>query len=169
MASDVLSQLLQAGGVDHSIWTSGGVTSTNDEPGVEYSALADPAGADRLAELLADRVRAWSPTVIVVWQEAEDAALGVVIGRRLEIPVIRTWDADGLIAHDRDLPAGSRALIVIDSALRLRAIAAMTAYIEHGEAQLVGVASLIDVRSRPGDAPVVSLVQVEVSADDGNG
>src|SRR5881275_3142805 len=81
----------------------------------KYNGLLDPAGAEALAGALAEPLADSGATLVVVWEDVEDVVLGHVVARRLGVPVLRTFNADGLVGHSGPLPSGVRAILVADS------------------------------------------------------
>jgi adenine/guanine phosphoribosyltransferase-like PRPP-binding protein len=141
----------------------GGVDRLETGP-TKYSGLADPAGAEELAQGLAALVRAVSPTAILVWQDTEDALLGYVVARELSVPVIRAYDAEGLVGHTSGLPDGPRVVLVGDAVREATVVRAVRALAEQRGGSLAATAVLIEtpeLRAMASDAGLIlSLVQV---------
>jgi hypothetical protein len=95
----------------------------------KYNGLLDPSGAERLV-------------------------LGFVVGRRLGVPVLRTFNADGLVGHAGPLPRGARGILVTDCVRDQVAPRAVRALLESSGGTLLGVASLVD--SGVAEAPVLA-------------
>jgi len=110
----------------------------------KYSGLRDPSGAERLAGALAERLADRGATLVVVWEDVEDLVLGFVVGRRLNVPVLRTFNADGLVGHDGPLPRGASAILVTDCVRDQVATRAVRALLERSDSALLGVAALVD-------------------------
>jgi len=110
----------------------------------KYSGLADPDGAEELGRALAERIRALAPAAIVIWEEPEDVVLGHVVGRELGLPVVRAFDADGLVGHSAGLPAAPKVVLVTDVVRDGRVVRAAQALAEQQGGALVGTAVLID-------------------------
>jgi adenine/guanine phosphoribosyltransferase-like PRPP-binding protein len=124
----------------------GGGGTGEDAPGgraAKYNGLADPAGAEELAGLLVERLHAIGPTVIVVWEDPEDVVLGHVVGRELGLPVVRAYDADGLVGHSAGLPVAPRVALVADAIRDPRVILAARAVAEREGGSLVATAALV--------------------------
>ena len=81
---------------------------------------------------------------MVVWEDVEDVVLGHVVARRLGVPVLRTFNADGLVGHSGPLPSGVRAILVADSLRDPLAPRAVRALLERSSGTLLGVAILVD-------------------------
>src|SRR6266545_1926800 len=81
----------------------------------KYNGLLDPRGAESLGSALAERLARGVASVVVVWEDLEDLVLAYLVGRQLGVPVLRTFNADGLVGHNGPLPRGSRALLVTDA------------------------------------------------------
>ena len=110
----------------------------------KYNGLLDPTGAEALVGLLAERVAERGADLVVVWEDVEDLVLGFVLGRRLGVPVLRTFNADGLVGHAGPLPRGARAILVTDSVRDQVALRAARALLERSGGALLGVATLVD-------------------------
>ena len=109
----------------------------------KYSGLADPYGAEELGKELANRIRGLEPGAIVIWEEPEDVVLGHVVGRELGLPVVRAFDADGLVGHSAGLPDGPRVVLVTDAVRDGRVVRAAQALAAQQGGALVGTAVLI--------------------------
>ena len=75
------------------------------------------------------------------------------------MPVLRTYNADGLVGQAGPLPHGARAILVTDVARDQVGPRAVRALLERSGGQLLGVAALVDAQSS--EAPIASLVQLE--------
>ena len=130
------AELIERGG--------GGVSADGPWGGPpKYNGLADPAGAEDLARALAERLRALDITAVVVWEDPEDVVLGHVIGRELGLPVVRAYDADGLIGHSSGLPEHPRVALVTDAVRDQRVVLAARALAERDGGRLVATAVLV--------------------------
>lgn len=109
----------------------------------KYDGLADPAGAEELARELAEQVRPLAPSAIVVWEDPEDVVLGHVVGRELGLPVVRAYDADGLVGHSAGLPATPRIALVADAIRDPRVVMAARAMADRAGGQLIATAVLV--------------------------
>ncbi|HEX5451094.1 MAG TPA: hypothetical protein VFW86_01780 [Candidatus Limnocylindrales bacterium] len=109
-----------------------------------YNGLVDPAGAERLATELADRARELSPSTVLVWEAPEDVVLGHVIGRELGLPVVRAYDADGLVGHGPGLDRGARLLLVADAIRDPSVVRAAHSLAEQLGGALLGTAVLVE-------------------------
>jgi hypothetical protein len=127
-----LAELLARGGATE---TSGGRS--------KYNGLADPAGAEELGAELARRLRDAAPTVIAVWEDPEDVVIGHVVGRELGLPVVRVYDADGLVGHSAGLPERPRIALVADAVRDTRVVLAARAVAERDGGTLVATAVLV--------------------------
>jgi adenine/guanine phosphoribosyltransferase-like PRPP-binding protein len=113
----------------------------------KYNGLADPDGAEALGRELASRLRDLSPAAVVIWEEPEDVVLGHVIGRELGLPVVRAFDADGLVGHSSGLPESPRAILVTDAVRDGRVVRAAQALAEQRGGSLVGTGVLIETEA----------------------
>lgn len=134
----------------------------------KYNGLADPAGAEVLARRLVPLVGELGPTAILVWEDPEDVLLGHVVGRELSLPVVRAFDADGLVGHSAGLPDRPRAVLVADAIRDATVVRAARGLVQQGGGSLAGTVVLVEtpeLRAAAGDAGRVrSLVRV---ADEG--
>ena len=124
-----------------------GGSATNPELAADppkYSGLADPDGAEELARELASRARVLAPAAVVIWEEPEDVVLGHVVGRELGLPVVRAFDADGLVGHSAGLPDAPRLVLVSDAIRDGRVVRAAQALAAQQGGALVGTAVLIE-------------------------
>lgn len=110
----------------------------------KYNGLLDPAGAEALAGELARRVAERGATLVVIWEDVEDIVLGHVVARELGVPVLRAFNADGLVGHVGPLPGGARGILVTDSPRDPLASRALRALLERAGGTLLGVAALVD-------------------------
>lgn len=141
----------------------------------KYNGLVDPAGAEELARRLVTLVGDLGPTAILVWEDPEDVLLGHVVGRELSLPVVRAFDADGLVGHSAGLPDRPRAVLVADAVRDATIVRAARALVEQGGGSLAGTVVLVEtleLRAAGVEAGRVrSLVQVADAAvgesDDG--
>lgn len=152
----------------------GGGGTGEDAPGgrpPKYNGLADPAGAEELGGLLAGRLRDVAPTAVVVWEDPEDVVLGHVVGRELGVPVVRAYDADGLVGHSAGLPGSPRVALVADAIRDPRAILAARALCDReggslaATGVLVGTPELHAVEGQAGR--LVALVEAPAAAETG--
>lgn len=136
-------------------------TRAGAAPGAQvskYNGMADPAGAEELAGELAARLRELTPSVIVVWEDAEDVVLGHVVARELGVRMVRAYDADGLVGTNSDLPSGARVAFVADAVRDPRVILAARALAERDGGSLVATAVLTG--SAPLDAAATEAGEV---------
>src|SRR5688572_8784302 len=80
--------------------------------GGSLDALTDPAAADALAALLADRLRPFEPDVVVVWEGLQSVVLGYAVGLRLGVRVAVLSDDEGLVRSATPIIADTRAALV---------------------------------------------------------
>ncbi len=136
----------------------------------KYNGLADPHGAEELGRGLAEGIRALAPAAIVIWEDPEDVALGLIVGRELSLPVIRAYDADGLVGHSAGLPAAPRVVLVADAIRDGRVVRAAQALAEQQGGALIGTAVLIETPSlRESGAAAGTVIALVQSADDADG
>lgn len=137
-------QLLEAGGMS---WPSGAdnghAVGANVAVLPKYSPLSDPIGAERLGATLAERARDRAPNVVVVWEDPEDLVLAHIVARELRMRAVRTWNADGLVAHVGSLPLEARALILTDVFRDTTPLRAMRAFIEQQGGVVIAALALV--------------------------
>ncbi|MBI2756244.1 MAG: hypothetical protein HYX52_06000 [Chloroflexi bacterium] len=109
----------------------------------KYNALADPPGAEELGRLLAEGIRPLGATIAVVWDDVGDAVLGYVVGRELGVPVVRCYNAEGLVGFVGPLPAASRAVLVADAFRDVADVRAMRALVAQQGGTVVAAAALM--------------------------
>jgi len=150
-------ELLARGGVER---REGGTT--------KYNGLADPAGAEELARALASLVRELMPTAILVWEDPEDVLIGHVVGRELAVPVVRAFNAEGLVGHSAGLPARPRTVLVGDAVRDPTVVRAVRALTEKRGGALAGTVVIVEtaeLRAAAADAgQTLSLVRVADAA-----
>jgi adenine/guanine phosphoribosyltransferase-like PRPP-binding protein len=122
----------------------------------KYNGLLDPRGAETLAGALAEQLDQQSATLVVVWEEIEDIVLGYVVARQLGVPVLRTFNADGLVGQSGPLERNARAVLVTDCARDANGSRAVGALLERAGGTLLGVAALVDA----GDANLTPLASL---------
>jgi adenine/guanine phosphoribosyltransferase-like PRPP-binding protein len=110
----------------------------------KYNGMADPAGAEQLGRELATRLREVAPSAVVVWEDAEDVVLGHVVGRELGLPVVRAYDADGLVGTNGALPPEPRIALVADAVRDARVVRAAHALAAQQGGSLVATAVLVE-------------------------
>jgi adenine/guanine phosphoribosyltransferase-like PRPP-binding protein len=109
----------------------------------KYNGLVDPAGAEELATALASRVKG-DPSVVVIWEDPEDVVLGHVVARTLGLPVVRAYNADGLVGHGAGLEAGAAVLFVADAVRDPVVVRAVRALAQRDGGSLASTAVLIE-------------------------
>lgn len=135
----------------------------------KYSGLVDPRGAEELGRELAGRIRPLGPTAIVIWEDPEDVVLGHIVGRELGLPVVRAFDADGLVGHSAGLQGATGLVLVTDAVRDGRVVRAAQALAEQQGGALIGTAVLIETAAlREAKATAGVLVSL-VRADDQSG
>ena len=133
----------------------------------KYNGLVDPPGAERLGRELADRLAGRGLTALVIWEDPEDVVLGHVVGRELGLPVVRAYDADGLVAHSGGLPASPAVALVGDAVRDEHVVLAVSGMIGQAGGRLVATAVLVEtpqlraVHDRAGD-----IVAIEHAPDE---
>ena len=127
----------------------------------KYNGLADPVGADELGSELAKLLGGLQASLVLVWENVEDVVLGHVIGRQLGVPVIRTYDEEGLAVSAMPIPAGSQGILVSDALRDGQVIKATNALLRQAGGRLVSVAVLVSAdNERDFAVPIKSLVRV---------
>lgn len=156
-----LTELLERGG-----------SATGSGRPAKYNGMADPAAAEELAGELARRLRAATPSAVVVWEDPEDVVLGHVVGRELGLPVVRAYDADGLVGHTAGLPAAPRIALVADAVRDPRVVLAARALADREGGSLVATGVLMgtaELESLGADAGIVVQLVEPVTTDAGAG
>jgi adenine/guanine phosphoribosyltransferase-like PRPP-binding protein len=120
----------------------------------KYNGLLDPPGAEALGNALARQVADSGATLVVVWEDVEDVVLGFVVGRHLGVPVLRAFNADGLVGHSGPLPSGARAIFVTDCARDPVTFRALRVLLERAGGSLLGAAALVSTHG--GDTPLLA-------------
>lgn len=161
MEADQARALIARGGGNEE---DGGVA----EPAIaKYNGMADPAGAEELGRELAARLRQLGPTAVVVWEDAEDVVLGHVVGRELGLPVVRAYDADGLVGTNGRLPEGPRIALVADAVRDARVVRAANALAAQQRGSLVATAVLVETPALQSAAveagTIIALIEAEES------
>ena len=156
-------ELLRRGGADR-----------QETGATKYSGLADPPGAEELAQRLAALVRDLAPTAVVIWQDPEDVLLGFVVGRELSVPVIRAYDAEGLVGHSAGLPNEPRVVLIGDAIRDSTVVRAVRALTEQRGGAFVATAVLVEtpeLRAVADEAGMIlSLVRIaDVTGGSGAG
>lgn len=130
----------------------------------KYNGLADPAGAEELAQRLAALVRGLAPTAILIWQDPEDVLLGYVVGRELSVPVIRAYDEEGLVGHSAGLPDEPRVVLIGDAVRDSTVVRAVRALTQQRGGSLAATAVLVEtpeLRAVANEAGLIlSLVRI---------
>lgn len=149
-----------------------GGTERREGTATKYNGLADPAGAEELAVQLAELARDLAPTAILVWEDAEDVLLGHVVGRELSLPVVRAYDAEGLVAHTAGMPAGPRTVLVADAIREGTSVRAARALTEQRGGTFAGTVVIVEtpeLRAAAAEAgTVLSLVRIADTTGDGD-
>ncbi|MHB8620569.1 MAG: hypothetical protein ACYDAG_13525 [Chloroflexota bacterium] len=160
---------------------SGGLSIHDDEGQSQtlaalpkYNGLADPAGAEELGKLLAQRARDLAPSLVLLWEDPQDLVLGHVVARELGVPALRSYDQEGLVGLAGALPAGARVLIVGDAFRDKGVVAALRNVIEAHAGSVAGAAVLVETEALTsatgGTLRVVSLVRDDRPREEsGNG
>lgn len=166
-------QLLERGGVSPRAGGPARREPGTDEPATEtgaqdawqpakYNGLADPVGADTLGRTLAERARHLGVDTVLIWEEPQDIVLGQVVGRELGVPIVRSFNMDGLVGHSAPLARGDRVLLLADAFRDPATVRAMAALVEQQGAAVVGTAVLVETdalaASGGGTGQVVALV-----------
>ncbi len=133
----------------------------------KYNGLADPVGAEVLGSELATLLGDLQASVVIVWENVEDVVLGHIIGRQLGVPVIRTYDEEGLAVSAVPIPAGSQGILVSDALRDGQVIKATDALLRRAGGRLVSVAVLVSADDeRDFAVPIKSLVRVSPRTGD---
>lgn len=160
-----IRDLLRAGGMASPV---GPEEERLEDPGAppKYNPLRDPAGAERLGTALAERARHVGANVVVVWEHHEDAILAHIVARELSVPAVRTWDADGLVAHSGSLPQHARALILADAFRSPTPLLAIKAFLEQQHGTVAAAAALLGTTATNGSG--MQLISLQSSTFDEN-
>lgn len=159
-------ELLRRGGL---VFPERGVESSSDPFWLlpAYNGLHDPEGAEQLGHGLAQALREFHPTRLLIWQEPADIVLGYIVARKLGIPAIRSYDLDGLVAVDGTFGDGGRLVLVADAFREAEPVRAMCALARQQGHEVVAVGALVSIDGPGSDelkvqgVPAVSLMDVE--------
>lgn len=132
----------------------------------KYSGLVDAKGAEELGRELASRIRPLAPTAIVIWEDPEDVVLGHIAGRELDLPVVRAFDADGLVGHSAGLQGAPGMVLVTDAVRDGRVVRAAQALAEQQGGALIGTAVLIETAALREASATAGVVVALVRADE---
>jgi hypothetical protein len=135
----------------------------------KYSGLSDPAGAEQLGQALGSRLARTRPDVLLVWEDVEDVVLGYVVARVLGVTVVRTYDAEGIVACSGEIGRGARAVAVTDSVRDPTVMRALRSVVERSGGELVAIGTLVGSTLAPSDVEVVTLVDGEDGASPASG
>jgi hypothetical protein len=124
-----------------------------------FNPLLDPVATEQLGNALEERLAEGRFDLVAVWDSVENAVLGYVVGRALERPIVRFFDAEGLIQASAEIPAGARAVFVAPAILDPQEPRLTRALLEARGATLDGVAVIVDTAEH-GD-PSVALATLE--------
>jgi len=124
----------------------------------KYSALLDPAGAEKLGIALAAVARDIAPSLVVIWEDVEDLVLGHIVARELGLPLVRIYNAEGLAASSSPIPAKASALLVSDAMPDAGPVRTAEALLKQAGGQLLAAALLVGSDSIAG-IPCRSLVR----------
>jgi hypothetical protein len=149
-----------------------GSAATNTDPADtlerRYDALRDPAGAEMLAAQLAAKAGRHDPTLIVVWDDVVSAVLGYAVAARLNVPVVRTYDHEGLIRYVGSGLDGAVAVIVADRSPDEQVRRATQTLLERNGGRLAAAVSLVGDAPVEGDSIVDDCLVGLVPADTGD-
>lgn len=124
----------------------------------KYDGMVDPAGAEKLGAALAGRLAPLQPDLLLVWQDVEDAVLGFIVARELGVPMIRAYDAEGIVACSGEVPSRARVVAVTDAVRDSNVLLALRSLVERSDGTLLGVGVLDGSGGGPFAVPVVALV-----------
>lgn len=139
-------------------WLRAGGLDPDAEPSGQYQAALDPQGAEELGRELAERLRDLDLSTIVVWRDVSDVVLAHIVARELRGRVALTFDAEGLVEHLGPIEPGARVAVVtgvVDDPLGL---AAVVAYVERQQGEVLAVGALTGSQEFLAGPPVVSLL-----------
>src|SRR3712207_702167 len=105
--------------------------------------LRDPLATERLAQILAERLGAERPDLVVVWEGLHSAILGYAVGLRVGAPVIVFSDDEGLVTASAPVRAGARAVLVAPRTPDDQIRRMVGGYLESRGAYLSAVATLL--------------------------
>jgi hypothetical protein len=125
-----------------------------------YHGVFDPAGADELGVLLAEKARTLEPNVVVVGEGANDLILGFVVARELGLALVRVLNLEGLVGAVGSLPARPRGAFVADRVHKKEFVTAVGNLLDREGGELAGVASLV-VSNVPLQVSRLGLVPIE--------
>lgn len=118
------------------------MTNDNQAPLATPPLLADPQLVERTGSGLAARLREVAPTAVACWDSSEDAVLAHVVARELGTGVWRATEIEGIVALERELPAGARVALVGERFRTGPAVAGLSGVVVHGGGSVVAVASV---------------------------
>lgn len=117
-----------------------------------YDATLDFAGAELLAQVLANKLARFTPDALVVWDNVEDVILGFLTARRLGIRLVRAYERDGLLRLVREGARINRVALVRDMIRHREEVLGIQGVMARAGAALIAVAVL--VRSTPAEQGV---------------
>ncbi len=165
MVTEKIWQLLERGGLARSSEAGAGgeeAATLRTARVPKYDGLADPTGAEELGRLLADRVREFKPTAVLLWEDPQDIVLGHVVARELGVHAVRSYNEEGLAQLVGVLPPKSRVVLLADAFREPGFVRAMSGVVEQHDGAVVGTAVLADTEAlsdaSEAAGPVVSLV-----------
>lgn len=110
---------------------------------------ADRAGAAAAVELvgaaIADALRPYTPTVVVVRDNLDDGVLAHVVSRELDLPTVRIYEDSGLLSLSPPPEPGARVALLAASWHDMSALPALRLLLAHSQAEVVAVAAALPV------------------------
>ncbi|MCW3819666.1 hypothetical protein ONA91_35045 [Micromonospora sp. DR5-3] len=124
-----------------------------------HQAIAtDRAGATKAVELIgaaiADALRPYTPTVVAVRDNIDDAVLAHVVSRELDLPTVRVYEDSGLLSLSPLPDPGARAALLAVSWHDVSALRALRLLLAHARADVMAVAAALPVTD-----PVLAAVE----------
>jgi hypothetical protein len=134
----------------------------------KFDGLADPAGAERLGQLLAKQAATLGADTVLLWEDPLDIVLGYIVARELGVAALRAHDQEGLLELLGPMRARSRVLLITDAVREPTLVRALSRLVEMHRGQLVGTAVLVEtdalVAARADAGTLLSLVSLRDDA-----
>ena len=130
-------------------------THTIDTP--QHTPLRDPARTEAVLRAVPAQLPA--ADAVVCWDTAEDAVLGHVLARELQVQLWVATEIAGILSLDGDLPQGARVVIASSRPTKPVDVTGLAGLVAHAGGRLVGFVggeALTEARAElPDDVTVV--------------
>jgi adenine/guanine phosphoribosyltransferase-like PRPP-binding protein len=169
MDSATIWQILAAGGLPRPITSADPVESGESARLLpKFDGLADPAGTERLGQLLARHAASLGADTVLLWEDPLDIVLGYIVARELGVNALRAQNQEGLLELLGRMRAGARVLLMTDAVREPTLVRALSRLVEMHRGQLVGTAVLVEtdalVAARAEAGTLLSLVSLRDDA-----